>query len=577
MSNTAINNNLIVFESNPDFSDNSRGLWEYVTKNTSFETFWIIKEKNTYEILKSKGISCALKDTEIANSMINTAKFLITTSFEFAESKRIGQIHISAWHGFPLKIIGFFDSASASTDIDTYNNLKIITTQSDLITASSRLSQLTISGLFAVDPRKVKDVGFPRNDLMFNSNSIECLKKLTNIDIVNSKLIIYLPTMRKGLKNEGNPFTNNIFNYPDYNPELIDKFLEANNAYIFTKMHFADNSYYTKNNFKLPKRLIFLDTETLTNNLLTIYHILNAFDALITDYSSVYVDYLLLDKPVIFSCPDIKKYEKDRGFVVNNPKHLMPGAIIQNQSSLLTTLEKIFSGNDEFKLLRHEKLDLFHSNKDANSSKRLFEEMINLASNNIQDSSKDIGKYYYPNTSMLYQYTLNAEAKFYFDTGNGFEEKNKISKNYTVNDNKYISFNIPIPENTQNIRFDPDRDNRWILKNFSVSLDNNSVPYYFTSNNSKEIKSKIYLGQDSPYILVNLDKEYKNLKISYECIDSYIEKTCIIDELLATQQELEITCNKLNTANNIIDSMTNSKSWKITKPLRTLSKKIKKK
>ena len=40
-----INKKLMVFESSPDFSDNSRGLWEYVKKNTDYETFWVIKIK----------------------------------------------------------------------------------------------------------------------------------------------------------------------------------------------------------------------------------------------------------------------------------------------------------------------------------------------------------------------------------------------------------------------------------------------------------------------------------------------------------------------------------------------------
>lgn len=576
MSSTTINDNLIVFESNPDFSDNSRGLWEYVTKNTSYDTFWVIKDKNTFNILKSKGIPCGIKGSEITEKMISTAKFLVTTSFEFADSKKIGQIHISAWHGFPLKVIGFFDSASAAIDTTTYNNLKLITTQCDLVTASSRLSQLTLSGFFAVDPRKVKNTGFPRNDIMFNSNSREYLAKITNVDISNSKLIIYLPTMRRGLKDEGEQFTNNIFNYKDYNPDLIDKFLEKNNAYIFTKLHFADNCYYTKNNFKLPKRLIFLNTQSLTKNLLTIYHILNAFDILITDYSSVYVDYLLLNKPIIFSCPDIEKYRQERGFVIDNPVHLMPGEIVKNQSSLLKTIESIFSGNDNFKSLREEKMDLFHTHKDSNSSKRLFEEMIKLSNGNFSDCSKSIGKYYYPNASILYQYTLTGEAKFYFDLGKGFEEEHKTVLPYIIEPNTgKVSFNISIPKNTKNIRFDPDNNNRWILKDLSVYLDEDKTTYFLPRNSYKKIDDEIYFNQPKPQIIINLDKEYHSLKINYICIDLYKKHTHIIDNLFYMKNKLEATSNELNRitielnkANDIIISMINSKSWKITKPLR---------
>lgn len=103
------------------------------------------------------------------------------SSPDFAYNKRIGQIHIAAWHGFPLKVIGFFDSAAAS---ETYvKGLKVITTQTDLITATSRFSHITLSGMFSVDPHKVKETGYPRNDMMFNNNSKQKLQELLDTDI----------------------------------------------------------------------------------------------------------------------------------------------------------------------------------------------------------------------------------------------------------------------------------------------------------------------------------------------------------------------------------------------------------
>ena len=48
--------------------------------------------------------------------MIEKAQFLISSTFDFAVQKNVGQVHVSAWHGFPLKVIGFFDSASSEED-----------------------------------------------------------------------------------------------------------------------------------------------------------------------------------------------------------------------------------------------------------------------------------------------------------------------------------------------------------------------------------------------------------------------------------------------------------------------------
>lgn len=193
-----VDEKLMVFESTPDFSDNSRALWEYVDKNTDYATFWVVKDQKMAEALKERGIDCGLEGEETSESMVEKARFLITSSFQFAYQKKSGQIHVSAWHGFPLKLIGFFDSAAS--DPGDFNALKIMTTQSDLIVAPSRLSQLTLSGMFAVDPRKVKETGYPRNDIMFWSDGKKELAKITDIDVMNSRLIFYLPTMRKGLK-----------------------------------------------------------------------------------------------------------------------------------------------------------------------------------------------------------------------------------------------------------------------------------------------------------------------------------------------------------------------------------------
>ena len=298
---------LMVFESHPDFSDNSRGLWEFIDKNTNYTTFWIVRDKKMLELLQKKGISCGLENSELAIKMISTARFLITSGMELAQQKRKEQIHISAWHGFPLKVIGFFEGANANPE--EFDWLKVITTQTDMIIAPSRLAQLTISGMFATDPRKTKITGYPRNDYIYQTNGREELGKAIGEKLGNSKLVFYLPTMRKGLKNEGAGFENNIFNYPDWDVEALDQLLEENDTYIITKMHFADNSFFDKEDFKLPKRMIFLNTQALNEHYLTIYHIMNAFDILITDYSSVYVDYLLLNRPIILSCPDLQQYK----------------------------------------------------------------------------------------------------------------------------------------------------------------------------------------------------------------------------------------------------------------------------
>ena len=552
---------LMVFESHPDFSDNSRGLWEYVDKNTEYTTFWIVRDKNMLELLQKKGIQCGLENSELANKMISTARFLITSGMEFAQQKRKDQIHISAWHGFPLKVIGFFEGANANSE--EFDWLKVITTQTDMIVAPSRLAQLTISGMFATDPRKTKITGYPRNDYIYQTNGREELEKTIGEKLGNSKLIFYLPTMRKGLKNEGAGFENNIFNYSDWDVEALDQLLEENDAYIVTKMHFADNSFFDKEDFKLPKRMIFLNTQALNEHYLTIYHIMNAFDILITDYSSVYVDYLLLNRPIIFSCPDLQQYKEDRGFVVDDPSLLMPGVIVKKQGELMSALKSIFKGNDEYVDIRREKMDFFHRYKDDNSSKRLLEEMEKAAKDGgVKDSSKDVATEFLKQNSSLYQYAKKVEVEVFIDTGNGFSESTKkVISYYLESPNQLMRIEMKISSNTKMIRFDPDQIGRCILKELNIYLNEEKVSYQVV--NAMIVENNIIPKNQDPQIIVpiNIDSDSK-IRFEYKVLDLYEQGALIIEKLQADKQ----------AAREKLMQIENSKSWKLTKPIRELKK-----
>lgn len=567
-----IDNKLMVFESHPDFADNSRGLWEYVEEHTDYATFWIVRDEAMEMRLLERGIQCAIEGSELAESMISKARFLVSSGMELAYQKKSGQIHISAWHGFPLKVIGFFDGAT--TNPDDFDWLKTITIQTDIITAPSRLAQLTISGMFAVDPRKTKITGYPRNDYLYTINGKENLKKILRQDIENSKLIFYLPTMRKGLKAEGAGFEDNIFNYSDWNQEELDCFLESNNAYIVTKMHFADNKFFNKQHFKLPRRVIFLDTQALEEHCFTIYHIMNAFDVLITDYSSVYVDYLLLDRPIVFSCPDLLQYQQDRGFVVDDPTLLMPGAIVDTQQELIGNLQQILNDQDNYKDIRQKKMSFFHTYKDANSARRLFEEMIRTSEEKcLKDSSKSIAHHFINRNTPLYQYSNKINIEVFLDLGEGFNEATKKVFEYYLHGESEDKVNIKIdlPPNCKQIRLDPDQFGRCGLMEFKCYVDDEEMMYQI--QNAVYIEKKVIPINEDPQIIVTLQAKGKNsIQFVYKILDIYENAGEIIKIL---EEKIEVSYGEMNHLRQQLSEIENSKAWKITKPIRAISNRLK--
>ena len=107
---------------------------------------------------------------------------------------------------------------------------------------------------------------------------------------------------------------------------------------------------------------------------LDFYEVFNSGEILITDYSSIFYDFLLLNKPIFFTPVDIEKYEEDRGFLAESFNNYVPGPIILSQEKLM---KEIIAYNvnkiDNYKNQRDWMLKFQHRYIDSNSSKRIYD------------------------------------------------------------------------------------------------------------------------------------------------------------------------------------------------------------
>ena len=159
---------------------------------------------------------------------------------------------------------------------------------------------------------------------------------------------------------------------------LDDTFIEKINNYLNELNGFLIIKYHPHQNLDYVKSLDLSNIKTMTNEDLdsinvSVYELMSVSDALITDFSSVYLDYLLTNRPIGFEIADIEKYTEGIGFLVDNPLDYMPGEKIKNQDDFYMFLKNLFAGNDKFKLQREELLYKMHDNIDGNSSKRILE------------------------------------------------------------------------------------------------------------------------------------------------------------------------------------------------------------
>lgn len=357
------------------YCDNSRALFEYVNeKCLQIRAVWLTENKTTLDLVRGKGYE-AYYTYSLAGFLISIkAKYgVISQSLKDINIFTHGRMNIiQLWHGIPLKKIVYDDNISRSKS-KILSILKYIFpfikdsyTKFMLISTSEEVSR-KIASAFRVDLNNVKITGYPRNDIFFTGNKrmSPLGRKLLELKRIFSAIGIYMPTHRK----EGNKDLFTIF--PDL--EWLNAKLKEQNVLLFIKMHFYHLTLVGQKNVELSN-VIFICDEDIEQD---IYHLLPHTDFLITDYSSVYFDYLLLNKPIIFAPFDIEDYTKTDRELYYNYDEVTPGPKASNWEQVLAYIKEIvIEGHDNYKEQREQITKVFHEYKDGRSSERVFKEIL---------------------------------------------------------------------------------------------------------------------------------------------------------------------------------------------------------
>lgn len=161
-----------------------------------------------------------------------------------------------------------------------------------------------------------------------------------------------------------------MFSLDEYD-ELNEK-LKSKNIKLIVKIHSVQNLNDHDINLNYSNIEILSDAE-FKNKGYKLYNLLKQMDFLIGDYSSVYLQYLLLNKPIGFVIPDIEEYEKKRGFVFENIQEYMPGHKIKNKKQLYDFIDDIHNNLDIYNEERLRVCNIIHKYQDGNNCKRALE------------------------------------------------------------------------------------------------------------------------------------------------------------------------------------------------------------
>nr|WP_145404400.1 CDP-glycerol glycerophosphotransferase family protein [Paenibacillus xylanexedens] len=268
--------------------------------------------------------------------------------------------------GIILKSCGLMDKE----DKNSGGNPEVFK-KADIVCIASHMQKVVFSSFYAIPEDKYRITGLARNDMLLSTNGKNNLEKLLNEDFNSKKVIINMPTFhvfdRIG-RIEGNIHLNDSFKIHNFDYEEFDDFLEKNNLVCISKVHHAEEISVTRKNEKRKlKNLFFIDNNMLDSFGLDLYEILNGADVLITDYSTVYNDFLFMNKPTVFVNTDIEEYRSKRGLALEPYEFWTAGPKVQTQSDLQSELLNSCYKDDYYKLERERLLPVFFENRDANS------------------------------------------------------------------------------------------------------------------------------------------------------------------------------------------------------------------
>ncbi len=338
------------------FIGNTKYIYNYLNKNTDFKLVWFSKSQKLTTRLKKEQVN-VINTGFKAIKILRKARFIfvthgITDVLPIRLSPKT--IFVETWHGVQNK--------RNRTEGEDYiyprltKILRLKTRNNDIITyfitpSGTKRDLDLITKHFEIPLEKVIVTGYPRNDFLFSNDVtfINALRKNYKIPQDIKKIFLYAPTFRdKEL----------IANF-NLTPEELNKLnevLKKNKYILLMKAHLAEKTI----NFKNFSHMLNVKQEEDIQELLLIS------DCLITDYSSVYCDYLLLNRPILFFTPDYNHFMKyDRGFYYDFEK-IAPGPLLFTGTALIDAIKNISEIDKKYEGKRMETRTIYHKYIDGN-------------------------------------------------------------------------------------------------------------------------------------------------------------------------------------------------------------------
>jgi CDP-glycerol glycerophosphotransferase (TagB/SpsB family) len=227
-------------------------------------------------------------------------------------------------------------------------------------TASSRLGAAYRALEFNAQPKDIMLIGSPRNDRLLGADRAKCRARL-EVDS-EALALLWLPTFRELGRDRGHPPTPSDSDFEALEPWLADR-----DAVLIVKHHPLSPPISGTSHARV--KLLPHDDPRLS-----LSDLMAASDGLITDHSSAWADYLLLDRPIWIHWPDVARWIEDDNLPLTPLERWLPGPLTTSLDDLISELTHQFDdGADPWADRRAFLKDVFHQYQDAGSTSRLLD------------------------------------------------------------------------------------------------------------------------------------------------------------------------------------------------------------
>ena len=356
-----------------NYMDNTKYLYEYILNNhPEIKPMWLTNSSAVYEQLKGNGRPVAYLYDEEGRHLLGKAAVAVTdhfvvTDFPSYRGFNIGTKVVQLWHGVGFKAMGDKKNVRNTTERGVRYSSDIIPGEKDNILVKlikkvkyfffapfrerfeeyfmfvcpgqERLEMM--ADMWNVPRENCFMAGHPRNAPLF--------EKKERTDLANK--VIYAPTYRFNADHE-KALVRSFLN----NAGAIEKLMEKCGGSFVIRLH-----PHTWRNYNGMINSVIKDYPKISlDSSADIYETLGDYSALISDYSSIAVDFALLDRPVIFLCEDYEWFnENEAGFNLDF-LNMIPGIKTDSWADTLNELEQCLADSTRGAELRSDRLDYFY-------------------------------------------------------------------------------------------------------------------------------------------------------------------------------------------------------------------------